>query len=268
VNEAWLELALGPFRQARRSLVGWAIGLGSLVVVTVAFWPAFRGSSGISQAIDRLPSGVVDALGLEGFGTPAGFLRGNLYEFIVPLLLSVAAVAAANGLTAVEEDSGRLETYLSQPISRRSSFLGRSVALIAWLAVITVVVLVTQLIADGAVGLQIEAGRVASTVVLCGLLALLSGALTLAIAGWLPRPSLVLSIGIAVVVGGYVVSALFPLSDPLRQLSGLSPWKWALGGDPLVNGAEPWRYLALLIPTVALVLLGVVAFNRRDVRAA
>jgi beta-exotoxin I transport system permease protein len=109
---------------------------------------------------------------------------------------------------------------------------------------------------------------VASTVVLCGFLALLFGTLALAVAGWVPRPSLVLAIGITAVVGGYLVAALFALSDPLKPVSGLSPWKWALGGDPLVNGAEPWRYAALLLPAVAFVVLAVAGFVRRDVRAA
>ncbi len=252
----------------RRSLLGWGIGLGALVAVTVAFWPAFRGSSGISEAIDQLPAGVVDAFGLAGFGTPAGFLRGNLYEFIVPLLMAVAAVAAANGLTAAEEDAGRLETYLSQPVTRQSVFIGRVVALVVWVSVLTSAILLVQLVGNAVVVLQIDATRIVSTVVLCGLLALLFGTLALAVAGWLPRPSLVLAVGIAVAVGGYLVAALFPLSDPLEPLSGLSPWKWALGGDPLVNGAEPWRFAALLLPAVALVALAVAGFVRRDVRSA
>lgn len=265
---AGVELVLGPLRQMRRSLLGWGIGLGALIGVTVAFWPAFRGSSGISEAIDNLPPAVVDAFGLAGFGTPAGFLRGNLYEFIVPLLLAVAAVAAANGLTSAEEDAGRLETYLSQPIARRSLFLARSVAVFLWLVLMTAFLLVVQLVSDAVVGLDIDTARVVSTVVLCGLLALLFATLALAVAGWLPRPALVLAIGIAAAVGGYLVAALFPLSDPLDPLSGLSPWKWAMGGDPLVNAAEPWRYLALVVPAVILVAVGVAGFIRRDVRAA
>ena len=44
--------------------------------------------------------------------------------------------------------------------------------------------------------------------VLCGFLALFFGTLALAIAGWLPRPSIVMSVGIAAAVGGYLVSAL------------------------------------------------------------
>jgi ABC-2 type transport system permease protein len=268
MNGRDLELVLGPIRQLRRSSIGWGIGLASLVAMTVAFWPAFQDSSAIDEVLDQLPGGIVEAFGLAEFGTPAGFLRGNLYEFIVPLLLAIAAVAAANSLTAAEEDSGRMETYLAQPITRRSLFLGRTAALVLWLIAMSALILVVQLISDAVVGLEIDTARVVATIILCGLLALLYGALALAIAGWFPRPGLVLSIGVAAAVGSYFVSALFPLSDLVEPLAGLSPWKWALGGDPLVEPAEPWRYASLLIPTVALVILAVVGFVRRDVRAA
>jgi ABC-2 type transport system permease protein len=77
-----------------------------------------------------------------------------------------------------------------------------------------------------------------------------------------------LAIGVAAAVGGYLIAALFPVSDPLEPVSGLSPWKWALGGDPLVNAAEPWRYAALIAPAFILVGLAVMGFIRRDVRAA
>ncbi len=107
-----------------------------------------------------------------------------------------------------------METYLSQPVTRQSVFLGRTVALLAWLVLMTAFILVVQLASDAVVGLEIDTMRVVSTVVLCGLLALLFGTLALAVAGWLPRPSLVLAIGIAAAVGGYLVAALFPLSDP------------------------------------------------------
>ena len=100
-------LVATPLSSLRRAAIWWAAGLAALIVVTVAFWPAFRGSSGISEAIGQLPTGIVQAFGLEDFGTPAGFLRGNLYEFFVPLLLAVAVVAFVNGQTAADETNGR-----------------------------------------------------------------------------------------------------------------------------------------------------------------
>ncbi|HET7029678.1 MAG TPA: ABC transporter permease subunit [Candidatus Limnocylindrales bacterium] len=259
---------LGAMRATRRGAIAWWLATGLLIVATVAFWPAFRGASGLSDAFSQLPSGLIQALGLEDFATPAGFLRGNLYELLVPLLLVGAAVGFANGLTAGEEDAGRLELLLAQPASRQRVFLARAVAVAAWLGLIVLGLIALQLLADRWFDLQLEAGRIAATVAVVGLLAALHGALAIAIAGLRPRPSLVLGLTVAIAIGGFAVSALFPLSASLRPWADLSPWRWALAGDPLVNGVEPWRWLALAAPSLLLVLVGTVAFTRRDVRSA
>ena len=145
---------------------------------------------------------------------------------------------------------------------------GRAAAMAIWLVVMTGAILGVQLLSDAVVGLRIDTAAVAATVTLCGALALFYGGLALAIAGWWPRPSIVLSISIAATVGGYLVAALLPLSAPLEPLSDLSPWKWALGGDPLVHGADLWRYLVLGLGAVAFAVIALVGFVRRDVRAA
>jgi hypothetical protein len=171
------ELVVGPLRAMRRPVFGWSVGLGSLVAATVAFWPAFQGSSGLSHAIDQLPAGVVSAFGLGDFGTPAGYLRGNLCELLLPLMLAGAAVALVNGQTASEEAGGRLA------------------------------------------------------------------------------------------LAGYLVAARFPLSSVLAPLRHLSPWDWAFGGDPLVGATETWRYVALAVPSVLLVAIGLWLVSRRDIAA-
>ncbi|HEY7847160.1 MAG TPA: ABC transporter permease subunit [Candidatus Limnocylindria bacterium] len=267
MERSWVLFAT-PLRGLRRSILWWCIGIAALIAVTVAVWPAFRGSSGISEAIDQLPAGVIQALGLQDFGTPAGFLRGNLYELFVPLLLACATVAFVNGQTAGEEANGRLELFLAQPVSRAALFLGRALAAAVALALTVATVLVVQVAANRAFGLTIEMSRLLTTIALCGLLAALHGALAYAVAGARARPPLVLAVGIGVAVLGYVIAALFPLSDVLEPWQSVSPWEWAFGGDPLVNGAEAWRYLALLLPTIGLVLLGTILVTRRDVAAA
>jgi ABC-2 type transport system permease protein len=259
---------VGPLRSIRRGAVLWFLAIGALTFVTVAFWPAFKGASGLSQAIDQMPAGLVEALGLQDFASPAGFLRGNLYELLVPLLLAGAAIGFANGLTAAEEDAGRLELTLAQPTTRQASYLGRALAALVWLVAIVAGLAAVQFISDGLFGLPIATDRLMATIILCGLLGLLHGALAFAIAGFLPRPSLVLGLSLTVAVAGFAVSALFPLSDVLKPWAQLSPWDWALGGDPLAAVSAAWRYAALALPSVVLVLLGMVAFTRRDVRAA
>jgi ABC-2 type transport system permease protein len=268
MNARTAELILGPMRSIRRAAILWTIFIAAMVFITVAVWPAFKGSSGITQAMDQLPQGVIQAFGLEGFGTPAGFLRGNLYDFFIPLLMAGAAVGFANSLTSSEEDAGRLELTLAQPVTRQAIFLGRTLAVFGCVVAITIITALVQFGSDALFGLQIATDRLLSTLVLCGLLALFVAALTLAIAGLVGRPSLVLGAGLFVAVGGAIVAALFPLSSALAELAHVSPWDWAFGGDPLINPTDLWRYLVLAVPAGLLIVAAVWAFCRRDISAA
>lgn len=268
MNARSLELLLGPMRAVRRAGLLWAGSVAALVVMTVAFWPSFKGSTGMTEILDQMPSGLVQAFGLQDFGTAAGYLRGNLYALLVPLLFAGAGIGFANSLTASEEDAGRFEILLAQPVSHRAVFLGRAVAVFVWVGLLALSTAAVQLATDPIVGLSIGLDRLASTLVLCGLLGLFHAGLALAMAGFRARPATVLGVGLFVAVAGCTVASLFPISEPLKPLAHLSPWDWALAGDPLVNATEAWRYLALGVPAVGLTLLGVFLFGRRDVRAA
>jgi ABC-2 type transport system permease protein len=96
VTRAW-ELVAVALRGARRSAIVWGLSLAALILVTVAFYPAFRDEPELSNIIEGMPDALIDAFGLADFGTPAGFLRGNLYAVLVPLLLAVAGVLLMNG---------------------------------------------------------------------------------------------------------------------------------------------------------------------------
>jgi len=161
-----------------------------------------------------------------------------------------------------------MELYLAQPVSRQAVFIGRLVAALLWLVVVSLVMLAAQLASDAIFGLRIGTDRLAETTALCLLLGAWYGGLVALVAGWAARPGVAMGIGIGLVVTGYVVMALFPISDVLEPWRHVSPWDWALGGDPLVNRAEPWRYLALALPALAMAGAGTILFGRRDVQAA
>jgi len=183
-------------------------------------------------------------------------------------VFAAAGVLFANGATAGEEDAGRLELVVSQPVSRVAFFAGRSVAVFGWLTVLTLVALAAQMASDQIFGVPIGAGPVIATVVLCGLLGAFVSGLCLAVAGLVARPQLVQSAGFGVAYISYLILTLFPLSSLLAPWREIAPWGWALGGDPLVNGAEIWRYLLLGGPAVLLAFVGALAFERRDIRSA
>ena len=266
IGRAWELLAI-PLRGARRAGLVWGLSLAALIVLTVAFWPSFRDEPGLEDIIKGMPQPLIEAFGLSDFGTPAGFLKGNLYAVLVPLLIAVAGVLLMNGQTASDEDAGRMEPYLAQPVTRGGLFVGRAAGVLLSIVGIGVVMLAAQLAADAVFGVDIGLDKITATVVLCILLGMLHAGVAALIAGWTGRPGLVLAVGLALAVAGYVAIALFPISDVLEPWRHASPWDWALGGDPLKNVTESWRYLALGVPALVLIGLGTWAFGRRDVQA-
>lgn len=263
-----LELVGGPFRASWRAGLGWSVVFVLMIVGTVAFWPAFRDSTELGDMLSDLPPGLLEAFGMEDLLSPAGYLRGGLYDVVVPLMFAAAGVMLASSASAGEEDAGRLELWLAQPVTRQAVFAGRVVAVLGWLALLALVVLASQLVSDAAFGLEIADARVVETVALCALLGALYAGLAFAVAGITGRPGPVLALGLGLALVGYLVAALFPLSDVLEGWAWLSPWDWALGTDPLVSPAEPIRYVALAAGTAALLAVGGIAFARRDIRSA
>jgi len=268
MNSRGFELVFGPTRAIVRSGLIWTASIAGIVFITISVWPAFKGNTSIDEAMSNLPSGVVQAFGLACFGTPAGFLRANLYDFFIPVLMAGAAVGFANGLTSSEEDGGRLEIVLTQPVTRQAIFLGRILAALAWVVAITLVAAVVQFGSDALFDLQIGADRLLATLALSGLFAAFSACLTFAIAGLYGKPSLSLGVGLFVVIGGCIIASLFPISSTLADFAHISPWDWAFAGDPLSGQTDLWRYLAMAGPAVLLAIFGIWAFGHRDVAAA
>jgi len=264
---SWFALTRAGLRAVRRATFWWSLALGMAVAATVAFWPAFRGASGISQAIDTLPAPVIEAFGLQDFGSPAGFLRGNLYELLVPLLFSVAAVALVNGQTANDEAAGRLELFLAQPVDRGRLFLARLASCVVALGVVVLVTIIVQLAMDAIADVSIAPGYVIATALLCGLLALFFGSVAYLIACLRPRPSVVLGTGIGLTLAAYLVGALFQISDALKPWAVVSPWQWAMGGNPLQQPTDAWRYGIFIMLAIVLVAAGTTVVGRRDVAA-
>ena len=71
--------------------------------------------------------------------------------------------------------------------------------------------------------------------------------------------------GAAVAVLGYVFNAVGRQSPDVDWLLNLSPYHWAYGNSPVTNGADWGAAAGLLGISAALIALGAVALQRRDV---
>lgn len=251
----------------RRSATWWGVGIVALVVLTAAFWPSLEGTD-VLEGFDDMEA-LLEAFGAQDIGTPAGYLDGQVYALMLPLLLSGMAVAGLTMLTAGDEDAGRLELLHALPVSRRAVWLGRWAAstlvlvAVAAVAAVVVVVLLPVFSLD-----EVGAGRILGATAGCALLAAFHAAVAYAAAGLGASRGLAVGVALLVLVAGYLVSFLLPLVDALEAARRLSPWWWAIGEQPVSDGVRPAWLLLLAAVTAALVAAGTAGVERRDIRTA
>ncbi|UGY94154.1 ABC transporter permease [Streptomyces gobiensis] len=261
------EVVVYTARRLRRGALIWAAVLAALVATTVSTWTGFRDSQTDTVTAD-LPDSMKKAFGITDLTDPAGFMDSNLFSLLLPLLLICVAVSWTNSLTTADEDAGRLEMELAQPVTRTMVLLRRFATAVALQIALGVAVLVVLLPSMAGLDLDVPMGRVVAATGAVVLLGVVHGAVLYAAAGLGAQRGTALGLAAGVAVFGYVAHALLPLSDALESVRVISPWQWLLGDGPVQEGV-PVAGTAVSLAVVALLItVGTVAANRRDIRGA
>jgi len=252
-------------REERRALVGWSLGLAGYLLVMLVLYPTIHGNQSFEKLVRSYPEALRKIFGLADFTSGAGYLRTEVFSFMVPLLLAVFAILWGSDLVAGEEERGTLDLLLAAPVTRRRVLVQK------WLALLTGVGLLVAAL-EVLIGLlgplfQLHVGWVPLTAALLGsgLFAAVFGTLALALGAAAGSRSVARGAATALAVAMYLLSTLAQLVTWLGPVRGASLWYHALGTDPLGTGLHVVHLAVLVAAVGALGALGVVAFDRRDI---
>jgi ABC-2 type transport system permease protein len=260
---------LKTFDDGRRAIVWWSLGLIGLVSMMVAVFPSVRGNDNLNALIQDYPEALKAFIAFGGtvdYTSGAGYLGSELFSFMVPLLLLVAAIGAGARAIAGEEEQGTLDLLLANPISRSRLVLEKLGALVVELAVLAIVLLVALAVGTRLADMGIGIGRLASATFDATLLALLYGVLALLIGCGSGRRGAAIAVPTALAVAAYLVNALAALVNALEPAQKASPFYHYVAGDPLRHGLALDHTAFLAAAVVVLAALAPVALTRRDLR--
>lgn len=246
----------------------WMLGLVGLAVLTVSFYPTIRDQSGFSEMLDSIPPELLAVFGVEDamdMLTPVGLVNSRLYSSIGSILVVIYAISVGTQAIAGEEERRTMDLLLAQPVSRRrvvmQSFAAMAVLVSVLASGLVLVLVVTSPIFD--LDLSVE-GILAANVGMA-LLALVHGALALALGGLTGNRPLTVGVTAAVVVAGYFVNGLASVVEVLEPFRLFSPFHWFLAPNPLGSGVD-WGSLGLMAAVAAgLAVAAAAAFDRRDI---
>jgi len=260
-------LFLKTLRDQRRGLTGWSIGLVLLVLVESALWPSVSDMPNLEQFLEGYPEPMRELFNIEAITTGQGFMNAELFSLLLPALFIIYAIGRGVRLIAGEEEAGTLEILLVTPLSTAGLLLQKLAALAVSVAALGAVLFVSLVGCSAAFDVGISAGAAATGSLAMVLIGLEHGCLALAVGAITGRRGLAITVAGSVAVAGYVlyVAALFV--DAMADLQPLSPFYQALADGPLGAGL-PLRFIWMPLAAVALVLVALPVFDRRDVATA
>lgn len=267
MSAATRELLRGAGRAVRRSSIWWAVAIIAFVALNMAFWPSLEDSAAL-QSFDDLGA-ILDAFGAQNLASPAGYLDGQVFALMLPLLLSGMAIAQGSLLTAGDERAGRLELLHALPVSRRSIWLTRWSASTAALVLVAAATALAAFLCLPLFSFEgVGTGRVLAATGACALLAVFHASVAYAASGAGASRGLAVGAAIAVLLAGYVLSYVLPIAQSLQGARDWSPWYWALGEQPVHDGISAPGLVVLAVATAVLVAVGTFAVDRRDIHSA
>lgn len=262
------DVFLKTLRDTRRSLLWWSLGLVGLTAMMVAVYPTVRDNPDLNDLVEDYPEALKAFIAFGGdldYVSGAGYLGSELFSFMVPLLLLIAAIGAGARAIAGEEESGTLDLLLANPISRRRLVVEKLGALAAEIAALALVLWLSLVVGVEAVGMGVSAAHLAAATGSAALLAFAFGALALLLGAATGRRALAVGVSSAGAVAAYLVNSLAALVDFLEPARTASPFYHYVASDPLRQGLALDHAGFLVLVGALAAALAPLFLDRRDV---
>jgi ABC-2 type transport system permease protein len=255
--------------EQRTSTVWWFFAALVLSIWLVAFYPTVRDSVELRQFFDNFPVELLAMLGVDPaiYTTGFGYLQGQLYSLIGPLLVLAFTIGAGAAATAREEEDGTIDLLLGgNPLRRRVLLLQKFGALVTLSAALVAVLALVLILANPIVDLRLSIGGILGMNLGLLLLGVFFGSLAMAVGAWRGRRSHAIAVAASLAIGSWFVNAFAPLIGWLDTLNTYLPFHWYLADDPLLDGPTPWHGM-LVVSSAVLVGVALALFQRRNVRS-
>ena len=251
-------------RDSRLGLVGWTLGLVGAALLYLPFYPSIGANTDMQAFFTDFPPEVVTLFGLDQLGSGAAYTQATYFGLTAFLLLAIAAISWGAAAIAGDEESGQLELTMAHGVGRAQVVLERALALVTKVVVVLALASLTVWLLNDYAELALAPANVvavslalAGLSVTVGMAAVAAGALT-------GRKSVATTAGAVVAVTGYVLDAVSQTAD-VPWLASFSPYHWAFGASPIVNGFDATGLSLLGAAAVALLVVATAGFVRRDV---
>ena len=253
-------------RDSRGGIIWWGIGAGSLGFLVGALWPTIQENIDMMMGyLEAFPDWMLNMLGGGDLATLAGWANLEFLAFL-PIIFSIATIAACSGAFQGEEDKRTMDLLMSQPIPRWRVGVEKMAAITVALFAATFITSALFILGLLLVDVEFDFGFAFLAPFNAIPLALAMGALALFGSAFFPTRGVTTAVSATVLTASYFLQTLGEMVEGLRNVRGLSLYYYYASSQPMA-GIMDWGHVFVLFALAAVLFAASLwAFERRELR--
>lgn len=249
----------------------WLAAVIATAALFLIAWMGLAAHSGLgsdgTDFIAAMPRAYLTLFGIVPDAGTAGLMLSSMFNFIGPFVIAGIAVSMGAAAIAGEEASGTMNLLATVPRSRSRLLRSKTAAILTITVGISVMSWVSYLAAVAITGADAGSLNLAAATIQLAAVAILYGALALALGCWTGNRALASGVSVAFIVVSFLGAGLLPLFDGWADWAKIFPWYYIGGSQPLASGVD-WVQMMGVV-SIAIASFGVAQWglNRRDLQS-
>lgn len=249
----------------RWQILAWSMGIMFIVFVTVALYDSFS-QTGFEDVVNSLPDQLRGLLGsADNYKSVAGYLAQQIFGLKVVMFLVVMSVLLFISVSAAEEDSGRLQTLLTLPVTRTKVYFQKLFAVLVAIGIINIALVAALYTGLAIIQKDAETARVIESVTNLWLACSTVGMVGFSLAMLTGKKGLSIAVASGYALFCIVMSSLAPAVESLKEVDKFSLLHYYNNPQIMQHGLDINHMIVLGVVLISLTLLGWIGFTKRSI---
>ncbi|WNM24817.1 ABC transporter permease subunit [Demequina capsici] len=255
-------------KSLRDRWLGAVIGVLALTATALMSMWAYAGvGDSVISLFDQMPDFYRTTIGLSSSGGVTTLMMSMMLNFLGPFVIAGIAISLGAAAIAGEERTGTLDILTTVPRSRRRLLWSKTAAMITVLIGASLLSWAGYALSVIVFGESLAGVDVGAATIHVLAVALLFGAIALAVSTGTGQQALGSGAAAGVLVVSFLLSGILPLISGWEDWARISPWYYIGHGQPLDNGVQWAPVLVITVIAIALIGVAFVALDARDLRS-
>lgn len=249
----------------RWQILGWSLGIMFIVFITTALYDSFT-QTGFEEVISSMPEQLRGLLGsADNYKSIGGYLAQQIFGLKVVMFLVVMSVLLFISVSATDEDSGRMQTMLTLPVTRTKVYFQKWLAVLFSIGIVNIALLIALYVGLGVIHKEADDTRVIESVANLWLACSTVGVIGFSIAMLTGKKGLSIAVASGYALFCIIMSSLAPAVDGLKDIDKASLLHYYNNPQIMQHGLDISHMVILIITLLMFTLIGWLGFTRRSI---